>query len=111
VTSVVFSPDGKMLAWGSDDGNVRLLEVARRQPLRDPLAAENGGVNSVAFSPDGRTLAAAGANGTVQLWDVDTRQRLGAFGGHIGVVSSVGFSPDSKSLPQGARMQRCGCGT
>jgi len=46
VNSVAFSPDGKTLASGSDDGTVRLWDVASRQPVGGPLTGHTGGVSS-----------------------------------------------------------------
>ena len=60
VESVAFSPDGKTLATGSDDGSVRLWDVASRRQIGRPLTSQSGEVRSVAFSPDGKTLATGG---------------------------------------------------
>ena len=99
VISVAFSPDGKMLASASDDQTVRLWDVARRQPLGDPLKGHSDSVSSVAFSPDGKMLASASVDQTVRLWDVARRQPLGdPLKGHSSSVSSVAFSPDGKML-------------
>jgi WD40 repeat protein len=60
---VAFSPGGKMLAFGSTDGMVRLWRVSgdRRHPggtLLHILRGQAGKVCSLDFSPDGRILAA-----------------------------------------------------
>jgi WD40 repeat protein len=65
VYSAAFSPDGKTLASGSGNAlptasksyTLRLWDVAKRQPLGEPLQGQNSFVLSLAFSPDGKTLA------------------------------------------------------
>lgn len=72
VTSVTFSPDGTLLAAGSDDGTFLLARHRNSgnwavfPPTGGPLNA----VETVAFSPDGRMLATGSSAGTVQLWNV-----------------------------------------
>jgi hypothetical protein len=60
-----------MLASAGRDQTVRLWDVARLQPLGNPLKGHSSSVWSVAFSPDGKMLASASEDGTVHLWDVD----------------------------------------
>jgi WD40 repeat protein len=72
VHSIAFSPDGRILASGMDDGTIRLWDVATGERLGQigrPLTGHKRAVYSVAFSPDGRTLASAGDDGTVRLWE------------------------------------------
>jgi WD40 repeat protein len=72
VNSVVFSPNGHILATASSDRTVRIWDVTdlRRPAEVATLTGCSGTVNVVAFSPDGRTLATADAGQTVRLWDL-----------------------------------------
>src|ERR1051326_2948990 len=59
VWSIAFSADGKFLASSSDDGTIRLWDVADRGAVAclSTLEDHSGRVRAVAFSPDGKLLA------------------------------------------------------
>jgi WD40 repeat protein len=77
VTSVAFSPDGQILASGSEDGTVILWDTATNQPIGIPFhqTDSNLGITSIAFSPDGRFLASSDYDGIIVVWDVSFRDQ------------------------------------
>ncbi len=102
IHTVAFSPDGKILATGSQDGRVRLWDVATRRQVGPSLTVGTVAVNKVAFSPDGKILAAASITGTVRLWDVANGRLVSSIYGGRGVaLDLVAFSPDGKILAAG----------
>ena len=69
VSSVAFSPDGKILASGSRDGNIHLWDADTGE-YKKTLTGHTFWVTSLAFSPDGKTLASGSLDSTVLLWEL-----------------------------------------
>jgi len=98
---LAFSPDGRTLALGVDDGSVQFWDVSSRTE-RLVVRGHADVVRSVAFSPDGRHLVSSGQDRQIILWDairgVSVRS-LGFSGGNA--VQIVAYSPDGREIAVG----------
>ncbi len=97
VWAVAFSPDKRLLASGSDDGTVRLWDIATGA-ARGTLERHTDAVFAVQFSPDGQLLASGSLEGIVQLWKAKTGAACGVLEAHSGRIQSLAFSPDALLL-------------
>ena len=81
VTSLAFSPDGKLLASGNGGAiywgpsyTVVLWEVATGRALDPPLQGHVRSIKTLAFSPDGASLVSGSDDHTIRVWDVAARR-------------------------------------
>jgi WD40 repeat protein len=78
VPALAWSPDGRWLAAGLDDGSVLLSEAgAGSEPQR--IALSTSPITALDFHPSGQFLASAHADKRVLLYKVPTAERVYAF--------------------------------
>ncbi|MGI9546316.1 MAG: TIR domain-containing protein [Flavobacteriaceae bacterium] len=94
VTAVAYSPKGKLVLTGAEDG-ARLwdLEGNLKQELKLASVGYNP-IRSVAFSPDGKLMLTAAYNGA-HLWDIQGNLLTELYSE---MVQSVAISPDGQSV-------------
>ena len=99
VRSVVFSPDGRLVATGSgfQDRSVRIWDAKTGRQLKR-LEGHRFGVCGLAFSPNGELLASGSGDWSVRVWNVASGRARCVLEGHTWGVSSLAFSPDGSRL-------------
>ena len=103
VASVVFSPDGSLIAAG---GLREVTLTDSRGAELAKLAGQSDVVRALAFSHDGKLLATAGGAparfGQIQIWDVSTRKLVREWRGHEDCIYAIAFSPDGLTIATGS---------
>jgi WD40 domain-containing protein/NACHT domain-containing protein/heterokaryon incompatibility protein (HET) len=101
VSAVAFSPDGSIVASGSNDETIKLWDT-RTGTEQATLKGHSGSVRAVAFSPDGSIVASGSNDKTIKLWDTRTGTEQATLKGHSDWVSAVAFSPDGSIVASGS---------
>jgi WD40 repeat protein len=104
IWSTVFSPDGKRMATGGNDGWIKVWawDPVRLRTPNGPYLKLSGLLHGygerVAFSPDGRRLIAGGQKNTVKVWDAQTGKELQTLSAHTGEVWAVAVDRQGRWL-------------
>jgi WD40 repeat protein len=78
VRALAFSPDGKKVAWGTEDKEVNVICAEMKCINGKPsfFSGHTASVLSLAWSPDSKLLASASVDGTVFIIPVDEVRRV-----------------------------------
>ncbi|KAF8830385.1 hypothetical protein HHX47_DHR2000616 [Lentinula edodes] len=69
IRSVCFSPDGKFLATGAEDKQIRIWDIARKK-IRNIFDGHQQEIYSLDFSADGRLIVSGSGDKTARIWDM-----------------------------------------
>ncbi|KAH8696020.1 hypothetical protein BGW36DRAFT_407989 [Talaromyces proteolyticus] len=100
VACVVFSPDFRLVASGSDDWTIKLWDISTGV-LQQTLEGHSNTIRSIVFAPDGRSVVSGSTDKTIKLWDITTGVQQ-TFEGHSNAVQSVAISQDGQLIASGS---------
>jgi WD40 repeat protein len=75
ISSLAFSPEGRVLAGGASDNSIRLWGIGSRE-FSEKLEKHSGAVRALAFSADGKWLLSGGDDRRVVIWSITKTWQL-----------------------------------
>jgi len=97
VYTVAFSPKGKRVASGCNDGTIKIWDAATGKETAT-LSGHKGVVHSIAFGAKEKMIASVGWDKTVRLWNAKKGIEIAVLIGHTVPVMGVAFSADGTML-------------
>ena len=107
IRSVCFSPDGKYLATGAEDKQIRIWDIGKKR-IRNIFDGHQQEIYSLDFSLDGRLIVSGSGDKTARIWDmIDGTSKILTINDPDSVnndagVTSVAISPDGRYVAAGS---------
>ncbi len=91
----IFSPDGSLVASGSNDGALKLWDTKTGNLLRNFTGGHKERITSIAISSDNSTLVSIGYDNAMKIWDIKTGDLLRSFDFSGYLYTPVAISPSN----------------
>jgi len=105
VMALDFSPDGRRILSGGQDGSVLLWDVEGAAPPRK-FQGHGNDVYCVRFLSDGKRIASCSDDMTLRIWDVETGALLRTFEAGAGTDMRMAIAPKGDRIAAGASTGR-----
>lgn len=100
IEGLSFTPDGSRLVTGSDDGTVRVWNLADGKE-QHRFETDGVGFDSVAVTGDGRYVIAGSSDHSIVGWDLVTEDRVLDLRADMPVTHRLALSPDNQHVLSG----------
>ena len=104
VWAIAVSPNGQLVASGTTDGSIQVLDMETGDVLYT-LSGHSGPVGALAISPNGRLLVSGSGDRSLKVWDLWSGKLIKMLYGHKAWVYGVAFSPDGQTVASVSRDQ------
>ncbi len=98
--SIDIHPDGKIVAVGSTDHRVYLLNTLNGEIIHkiEPWQGHTKTVKAVKFSADGKFLATGGEDQTILIWKTNNWSKSNSLVGHINTVNGLAWNSEGNAI-------------
>lgn len=100
ITSLSYSPDGKILASAGKDDMIKLYYLNDNKTIT--ISGHDKNINQIIFSPDSKLIASCSEDNTIKLWDCESGKLYCTLSGLKDSVNVIAFSGDGNTLYSGS---------
>ncbi|HEY8146960.1 MAG TPA: protein kinase [Kofleriaceae bacterium] len=99
-SAVAVAPGGRLLAWGEQDGAVRVWSSETGKEVSS-FHGHNGKVTGLGFDPTGARLASISMDLTLRMWDLESGRELFAISGTGTFANGIEFDAAGERMTTG----------